>query len=103
VYSFGAFYWFTSLSDLLAFILATCLYYPVFFNAQLTTIYEYLEKRFDNKTRLFGSFLFILYANIILPLIIYSPSLALSTGIPHFPHNKSIKITLSQLQGQEFP
>ncbi|CAH1367560.1 unnamed protein product [Tenebrio molitor] len=80
VYSFGAFYWFTSLSDLLAFILATCLYYPVFFNAQLTTIYEYLEKRFDNKTRLFGSFLFILYANIILPLIIYSPSLALSTA-----------------------
>jgi sodium-coupled monocarboxylate transporter 8/12 len=91
VYSFGAFYWFTSLSDLLAFILATCLYYPVFFKTQLTTLYEYLERRFDNRTRLFGSFLFILRANITLPLCIYSPSLALSAGIPHFPHNKSIK------------
>ncbi|CAH1367562.1 unnamed protein product [Tenebrio molitor] len=79
VYSFGAFYWFTCFSQLLSFILALYIYYPVFFKRQLSTAYEYLEKRFDNKTRLLGSFLYVLRENLVLPVIIYSPALALST------------------------
>ncbi|CAH1367544.1 unnamed protein product, partial [Tenebrio molitor] len=67
VYTFGAFYWFV------------CLCYVLVFKAQVSTVYEYLEKRFENKTRLLCSFLYILRENITLPLFIYSPALALST------------------------
>jgi hypothetical protein len=72
VYTFEAFYWFV------------CLCYILVFKAQVSTVYEYLEKRFENKTRLLCSFLYILRENITLPLFIYSPALALSTGILHF-------------------
>jgi hypothetical protein len=84
VYTFGAFYWFICLCQVLIFLLAAGVFYPVFFKAQLTTVYEYLEKRFDKKTRLLGSFLYVLRGNITLPVFIYGPALALSTGIVHF-------------------
>ncbi|CAH1367543.1 unnamed protein product [Tenebrio molitor] len=79
VYTFGAFYWFICLCQVLIFLLAAGVFYPVFFKAQLTTVYEYLEKRFDKKTRLLGSFLYVLRGNITLPVFIYGPALALST------------------------
>jgi hypothetical protein len=84
VYTFGAFYWFVCLCYVPVFFLAAVVFYPVFFKAQVSTAYEYLEKRFDNKARLLGSFLYLLRENITLPLFIYSPALALSTGILHF-------------------
>jgi hypothetical protein len=84
VYTFGAFYWFVCLCQVLIFFLAAGVYYPVFFKAQLTTVYEYLEKRFDKRTRLLGSFLYLLRGNLLLPVLIYGPALALSTGISHF-------------------
>jgi sodium-coupled monocarboxylate transporter 8/12 len=77
VYSFGAFYWFNCFSQLIAFILAVYVYYPVFFKTQLSTSYEYLEKRFDNKTRVLGSFLYVLCENVTLPVTIYGPALGL--------------------------
>ncbi|CAH1367547.1 unnamed protein product, partial [Tenebrio molitor] len=79
VYTFGAFYWFVCLCQVLIFFLAAGVYYPVFFKAQLTTVYEYLEKRFDKRTRLLGSFLYLLRGNLLLPVLIYGPALALST------------------------
>jgi hypothetical protein len=70
-------FWFICLCQVLIFFLAAGVFYPVFFKAQLTTVYEYLGKRFDKKTRLLGSFLYVLRGNITLPVFIYGPALAL--------------------------
>ncbi|XP_064213530.1 sodium-coupled monocarboxylate transporter 1-like isoform X2 [Tribolium castaneum] len=59
------------------------IYLPVFFNLEIVSIYEYLERRFDRKTKLLSSFLFVLAEALYSPLVIYTPSLAFSaaTGI----------------------
>ncbi|XP_069696485.1 sodium-coupled monocarboxylate transporter 1-like isoform X3 [Periplaneta americana] len=58
-------------------------YLPVFHNLQLTSTYEYLERRFDKNVRLFGSFLFTVTIITWLPIVIYVPALAFNqvTGI----------------------
>ncbi|EEZ99752.2 Putative sodium-dependent multivitamin transporter-like Protein [Tribolium castaneum] len=83
VYRFGAFYWWTCLSMILVVILTAYIYLPVFFNLEIVSIYEYLERRFDRKTKLLSSFLFVLAEALYSPLVIYTPSLAFSaaTGI----------------------
>nr|XP_015834037.1 PREDICTED: sodium-coupled monocarboxylate transporter 1 isoform X2 [Tribolium castaneum] len=83
VYKFGAFYWWTCLCLVLVVILTAYIYLPVFFNLEIVSIYEYLGKRFDRKTKLLSSFFYVLSEALYSPLVIYTPSLALSaaTGI----------------------
>ncbi|XP_063913240.1 sodium-coupled monocarboxylate transporter 1-like [Zophobas morio] len=81
VYKYGAFYVFTCLSAVLLVIAAMYVYYPVLFKGDYNSIYEYLEVRFNRKIRLLSSFLYILYENLLLPVIVYTPALALSVGI----------------------
>ncbi|KAG8224385.1 hypothetical protein J437_LFUL005207 [Ladona fulva] len=59
------------------------LYMPIFYNLQITSSYAYLEKRFDQKIRLMGSFLFFLNSLFIMPIVLYSPALVFNqvTGI----------------------
>jgi sodium-coupled monocarboxylate transporter 8/12 len=47
---------------------------------QVTSTYEYLERRFDSTNRVFASFLFTLGLFLYLPIIIYLPALAFSTA-----------------------
>ncbi|XP_045470959.1 sodium-coupled monocarboxylate transporter 1-like isoform X2 [Harmonia axyridis] len=59
------------------------IYLPVFHNLNLTSTYEYHERRFDRKVRLFGSILFSFGMITWLPLVIYVPALAFNqvTGV----------------------
>ncbi|KAK5642190.1 hypothetical protein RI129_008357 [Pyrocoelia pectoralis] len=56
---------------------------PVYLKAEVTSLYEYLEKRFSSSCRILVSFLFILTSVSYGPVIIYIPSLAFkqATGI----------------------
>lgn len=54
------------------------IYLPVFYKMQLTSVYEYLEARFDKKIRLVSSFLFLIQSFLYLPIVIYVPALAFS-------------------------
>ncbi|KAJ8920690.1 hypothetical protein NQ315_004829 [Exocentrus adspersus] len=67
---------------LMAFIMGS-VYLPVFQGLKLTSTYEYHERRFDKKVRVFGSLLFTLGLLSWLPLVIYVPALAFNqvTGI----------------------
>jgi sodium-coupled monocarboxylate transporter 8/12 len=56
------------------------IYIPVFFDARATSMYEYLERRFDHKTRLLASFLYVLATLLANPVIVYVAALAFSTG-----------------------
>ena len=57
---------------------------PFFYRAKVFTAYEYLEQRFDLKTRTLTSLLFLLQRGMSMGVTLYAPSLVLSTlfGLP---------------------
>ena len=61
-------------------LLATFVYLPVFFKLQVANIYEYLEKRFDKKIKLFALILYLLCEIFMFPIMAYTPSLSFATG-----------------------
>lgn len=81
VYRFGASYAFIVPCLVVVSIALIYIYLPVFFKLQCTSIFEYLNKRFDYKCRMLGSFLFALSMMVYLPIVIYIPALAFSAGI----------------------
>ena len=60
------------------------LFMPFYSRFKFYTAYEYLERRFDLKTRLVGSAIFLLMRGSHVAIVIYAPSLILSliTGLP---------------------
>ncbi|KAJ3634558.1 hypothetical protein MTP99_007510 [Tenebrio molitor] len=56
------------------------IYLPVFFDVRATSMYAYLERRFDHKTRLLASFLYVLSSLLSNPVIVYVAALAFSTA-----------------------
>ena len=52
---------------------------PKFHKLNVYTAYEYLEKRFDNKTRTFTALLFLIQRGISTGITIYAPAIILST------------------------
>jgi hypothetical protein len=63
----------------LAMIVICTSFIPIFRNLNVYTAYEYLEKRFDTKTRLLTAFLFLLQRGLSTGITIYAPSIVLST------------------------
>src|SRR5687768_15184644 len=51
---------------------------PFFYRARVYTAYEYLERRFDPRTRTLTSFLFLLSRGLSVGVTLYAPSLVLS-------------------------
>jgi len=50
---------------------------PFFYRANVFTAYEYLEKRFDARTRSLTSFLFLMSRGLAVSLVLYAPSIVL--------------------------
>ena len=63
----------------LAMIVLSMTFIPVFHNLRVFTAYEFLEKRFDLKTRRLTAFLFLIQRGISTGISIYAPSIILST------------------------
>ena len=80
MYKYGAGYWLCVLAFMIVAAVSILIYLPVLFNAEVTSVYEYLEKRFDQKTRVFSSFLFAMSQVLFLPIVVYIPALAFSAG-----------------------
>jgi SSS family solute:Na+ symporter len=62
----------------IAMIVLSVTLVPFFHNARVYTAYEYLEQRFDAKTRAFTSFLFLLSRSMSLGVVISAPAVVLS-------------------------
>lgn len=56
-------------------------YLPFFRRLNITTAYEYLEKRFNIVIRMFGSGSFVLFQLARMGIVVYLPALALSTVV----------------------
>lgn len=63
----------------LAMIVLCITFIPIFHRLNVYTAYEYLEKRFDNKTRSLTAFLFLIQRGISTGITIYAPAIVLST------------------------
>lgn len=63
----------------LAMIVLCVAFVPRFRQLNVYTAYEYLENRFDRKTRLLTAFLFLLQRGLSTGITIYAPSLVLAT------------------------
>jgi Na+/proline symporter len=62
----------------LAMIILSWTLVPFFYNSRVYTAYEYLESRFDAKTRSFTSFLFLLSRGLSVGAVVSAPAVVLS-------------------------
>ncbi|KAL3283359.1 hypothetical protein HHI36_006507 [Cryptolaemus montrouzieri] len=83
IYVYGIQYMYILMGMCLMAVVFQYVYLPVFHNLNLTSTYEYHERRFDKRVRLFGSILFTFGIITWLPLVIYVPALAFNqvTGV----------------------
>jgi len=63
----------------IAMVILSAFVLPLYYKLKVYTAYEYLESRFDLKTRLFTAFLFLVQRGLAAGITIYAPAIILST------------------------
>lgn len=63
----------------IAMVILCTTFIPIFHRLKVYTAYEYLEGRFDLKTRAFTAFLFLIQRGLSTAITIYAPAIILST------------------------
>lgn len=63
----------------IALIVVSAVFIPIYYKLRVFTAYEFLETRFDVKTRFLGAFLFLIQRGLAAGITIYAPSIILST------------------------
>ncbi|MCP4459610.1 MAG: sodium:solute symporter [Cytophagales bacterium] len=63
----------------IALIVVSAVFIPIYYKLRVFTAYEFLESRFDIKTRFLGAFLFLIQRGLAAGITIYAPSIILST------------------------
>jgi solute:Na+ symporter, SSS family len=63
----------------LAMVILSIFVVPIYYRSKVFTAYEYLEKRFDLKTRQLTAFLFLVQRGIATGITIYAPAIILSS------------------------
>ncbi len=63
----------------IALIVVSAVFIPIYYKLRVFTAYEFLENRFDMKTRFLGAFLFLIQRGLAAGITIYAPSIILST------------------------
>jgi len=68
----------------IAMVIISAVVVPIFHHTKVYTAYEYLEQRFDSKTRAFASIIFLCQRGFSAGLTIYAPAIVLSVivGVP---------------------
>jgi SSS family transporter len=63
----------------LAMIIISAFFLPMYYRLKVYTAYEYLEGRFDLKTRLLAAFIFLIQRGLAAGITIYAPAIILSS------------------------
>ncbi|MGB3586451.1 MAG: sodium:solute symporter [Tunicatimonas sp.] len=63
----------------LAMIVLSITFIPIYYRLKVYTAYEFLENRFDLKTRILAAFLFLVQRGLAAGITIFAPSIILST------------------------
>ncbi|CAL8115700.1 unnamed protein product [Orchesella dallaii] len=79
VYGYGIQIFTNTISFIVVVPFSVYFFMTVFYKMQLTSVYEYLEHRFQSSfVRLFASFIFILQMTVFMGVCLYAPSIAMS-------------------------
>lgn len=78
IYYNGTMYWLISFSNLITFPIAAHAFLPVFHDLELTSAYQYLERRFARPVRIVGSVIFQLQMTLYMGVVLYAPAIALN-------------------------
>ncbi|CAF1301176.1 unnamed protein product [Adineta ricciae] len=78
VYLSGTMICYQAISGMIASIVSALIFMPKFREMNFTSVYEYLEKRFDRTVRLCVSTIFALIMLFYMAIVLYGPALALS-------------------------
>ncbi|MEM9856942.1 MAG: sodium:solute symporter [Bacteroidota bacterium] len=62
-----------------AMIIISVFFLPIYYKLKVYTAYEYLESRFDLKTRMLAAFIFLIQRGLAAGITIYAPSIILSS------------------------
>jgi len=65
----------------IAMVIVAVTFIPIYYKLKVYTAYEYLESRFDLKTRLLAAFLFLIQRGLAAGITIYAPAIILSSII----------------------
>ncbi|ESO84103.1 hypothetical protein LOTGIDRAFT_108194 [Lottia gigantea] len=79
IYNYNTVYWWICGGYIIGMIASTFLFMPVFYRLKILSIYEYLEMRFSKSVRVMASLSFILSSLIYCGIVLYAPSIALTT------------------------
>jgi Na+/proline symporter len=63
----------------IAMIIISVVFIPIYYRLKVYTAYEFLESRFDTKTRLLGAALFLVQRGLAAGITIYAPAIILGT------------------------
>lgn len=63
----------------IALIVVSAVFIPIFYRLKVFTAYEFLEKRFDLKTRYLGAALFLIQRGLAAGITIYAPAIIISS------------------------
>ncbi len=76
----------------IALVIISAVFVPIYYKLKVTTAYEFLGQRFDQKTRLLGAGLFLLQRGLAAGITIYAPAIIVSS-ILHWPLGPTIFFT----------
>ncbi|XP_050436170.1 sodium-coupled monocarboxylate transporter 1-like isoform X1 [Adelges cooleyi] len=76
VYVYGTQYLVIGFINVFIIIIVIYIYLPVFYDLQLTSVYEYLELRFNSTIRGICSLIYAISLILYIPVVIYIPALA---------------------------
>ncbi|XP_073979839.1 sodium-coupled monocarboxylate transporter 1-like isoform X2 [Rhodnius prolixus] len=81
-YYYGAQLVFTSIGEFLGYLLLYYFFLPVFYFMKFTSLFEYLEQRFDKTTRFLTSAVFIITQILYAIVVMHSSCVAIIQAIP---------------------
>lgn len=83
IYAYGTQYWMIVIPVASVAVALLHIFLPVYHDMQVSSSFQYLEKRYSRKIRLMASLVFLTQCITYTPIVIYGPSIAFSqvTGI----------------------
>ncbi|GAB1600201.1 sodium-coupled monocarboxylate transporter 1-like [Argonauta hians] len=78
MYYYTTIYWYIALSYFFVCGAAAHLFTPVFYRLRVTSVYEYLQMRFNRGVRVAGTITFSFQMLLYMAIVLYAPSLALN-------------------------
>ncbi|XP_017051208.1 putative sodium-dependent multivitamin transporter [Drosophila ficusphila] len=90
-YEFGTMFCVINIAYVLSTPIAANMFLPVFYRMRTTSVYEYLERRFGQATRLSASLAFTLQMVLYMGIALYAPALALE-AVTEIPRSTAIVV-----------